>query len=438
MRRARGTLGLSIALALLAAAPAAEAGTLSKQDGQYVYTEVEGDTSNSTLVLYYCAASECGAADPGPYYLIKDWGDAISNGGHDCAPSSVDVTFLKCPDVSVTAWRFALSAGNDELLPQETMTALPVPLLADGGAGSDSLNGGAQADSLEGGAGEDALSGEGGADLLDGGLGSDLLHGGPGTDTTTYETRSTGVAVDLGAGGADDGSGEDGPPGSRDTTMAVENAIGGAGADELRGDAGPNRLEGGAGDDTLNPFAGQDDVLAGAGVDNVQARDGEFDTVDCGPDEDGATTDAVDTRVNCDPPPPPTQPGGGGTNGITVTQPSRVASDLAYTFRAGRRSTVLRELTASVERGARVAVTCRTARGKRCPGVRDLTRTAGSRPLRLRSFEGKALPVGAKLAMRVTKGGMIGSVKTLTIRRRRAPSLRTLCLPPGASRPAAC
>jgi hypothetical protein len=46
--------------------------------------------------------------------------------------------------------------------------------------------------------------------------------------------------------------------------------------------------------------------------------------------------------------------------------------------------------------------------------------------------------VGAKLTIQVTKEDMIGVVKTLTIRRRRAPAVRTLCLPPGATRRAAC
>ena len=58
--------------------------------------------------------------------------------------------------------------------------------------------------------------------------------------------------------------------------------------------------------------------------------------------------------------------------------------------------------------------------------------------MRLRGFEGKRLPVGARLRIQVTKPGAIGVVKTLTIRRRRAPAVRTLCIPPGDTAPAAC
>jgi hypothetical protein len=42
------------------------------------------------------------------------------------------------------------------------------------------------------------------------------------------------------------------------------------------------------------------------------------------------------------------------------------------------------------------------------------------------------------LQIRATKPNMVGAVKTVTIRKRKAPSVKTLCLPPGATRPAAC
>ena len=438
MRLARGIWLVVLVLAVLACAPAAQAGTLSKANGEYVYTDAD---SNNAVILYYCPGTECTAADPGPYYLIRDVGDSISFAGSGCTVSPVDTNFLRCPDTSVTAWRMSLGTGNDSVQPQELTTpAMPVPMKLDGGEGADSLQGGAQGDSLAGGPGDDALAGFGGNDLLDGGLDSDNLHGGAGTDSTSYAGRSLGVAVDFAVAGADDGSSEDGAAGSRDTTTDIENVIGGDGADELRGNSVGNRLDGGAGDDTLNAFAGQDTVLGGSGIDNVQARDGEADSVDCGPDEDAATTDAIDARANCEPAAPAAPSGGGGTTVVTntVTLPSRVALDVAYAFSAGRRSTTLRDLYAEVEPGGRLTATCRTARGRACPRVRRLARATASRSVRLRGFERRPLPVGARLELRLTKAGMIGVVKRLTIRRRRAPSVRTLCLPPGASRPAAC
>jgi hypothetical protein len=440
MRRKRGIWFLGMALAVLAGAPAAEAGTLAKVNGEYTYTEPDGDTDNNLVVLYYCGTPGFECTEPGLYFLIRDHADPISPAADDCDPYTPDPTFLKCTDTSVTAWRLSLSAGNDQVFVQAPGSAFPVPLRVDGGAGSDQLNGGPQGDSLMGGPGNDTLNGAEGDDLLEGGLDSDVLNGYTGTDTTTYANHSLGVTVDLGVPGSDDGSSEDGPAGSRDNNDSIENVIGGAGADELRGTSAANVLDGRDGDDTLNALAGQDTVLGGSGVDNVQARDGEPDSVDCGPDEDGATTDAVDTRVNCDPVAPVAPSGGGGTTVVTntVTLPSRAALDLAFSFSAGRRSTTLRELFATVEPGARLTVSCRTARGKRCARVRDFARATASGSVRLRAFERRPLPVGARIELRLTKDGMTGAVKVLTVRRRKAPSVRTLCLPQGASRPAAC
>lgn len=438
MRLGRGIWLLGVVVAcVLAGAPAAAAGTLSKANGEYVFTEDAADTSNNVVVLYYCQSNECLGlgTGPGPYFLVGDTGDAIADGGHGCAPTA-DPNYLKCSDTSVTAWRLSLGAGNDQVLPQNT-APFPVPLKVDGGAGSDFLTGGPQADSLAGGAAGDTLNGLGGDDLLDGGLDSDTLDGGAGSDAVTYAGRSLGVSVDLGASGGDDGSSEDGAAGSRDTNSDVENVVGGAGADDLRGTAAANLLDGGAGDDTLNALAGSDVLLGGSGVDNVQARDRETDSVDCGPDDDAATTDAIDTRANCDPP-APAAPSGGGTTIVDNTRPSRVALDLAFTFNAGRRSTTLRDLFAQGEPGGRLTVTCRTAKRKPCARTRAFSRGMSSRGVRLRGFERKPLPVGAKLELRLTKDGLVGVVKTLTIRRRKAPSITTRCLPPGASRPAAC
>jgi hypothetical protein len=46
--------------------------------------------------------------------------------------------------------------------------------------------------------------------------------------------------------------------------------------------------------------------------------------------------------------------------------------------------------------------------------------------------------VGSKIQVRAAKDGMIGVIKTLTVRRRKSPSVKTLCVPPGASSPTAC
>jgi len=91
-----------------------------------------------------------------------------------------------------------------------------------------------------------------------------------------------------------------------------------------------------------------------------------------------------------------------------------------------------------VEPGASVTAKCRTKAGRRCKRTKDYRKAAAPLKLRLTSFEGKALPVGAKLTIQLTKPGMTGSVRVLTIRKRKKPSTVTRCLPPGTTRPAAC
>jgi Ca2+-binding RTX toxin-like protein len=64
-----------------------------------------------------------------------------------------------------------------------------------------------------------------------------------------------------------------------DTLVAIEDVIGSARDDVLRGDAGPNALEGGSGDDELAGRAG-DDVLTG-GPGSGDAADGGEGTDPC-------------------------------------------------------------------------------------------------------------------------------------------------------------
>jgi hypothetical protein len=357
-----------------------------------------------------------------------------------------------CP--GATALRLRLGGGADTVsgdpgFPDPVL----IPLLVEGGPGNDGISGLAGPDVMNGGADNDTINGGPGLDTLDGGPGSDLMNGGDGRDVVTYAARSESVRVTLGPGGADDGSASDGAAGARDAIGSdVEEVVGGSGDDvltagpaaiTLRGAGGSDNLlggplgdllDGGPGADSINPAAGADDVLAGAGIDNVETRDGETDTVDCGPDGDNARTDAGDNVANCQAPAPVVQR---VVETRTVTTPSRVLVDLAYTFIATRRVTKLTNIDLEVERGATVTVKCR-AKGKRCKGARDLTRAAAAAKVRLRGIEGKRLPAGAKLTIRVTKTGRIGVLKTLTVRKRRAPSVTTRCIAPGATRPGSC
>ncbi|WP_183094039.1 PD40 domain-containing protein [Nocardioides stalactiti] len=163
-----------------------------------------------------------------------------------------------------------------------------------GGGGDDLLVGEEGADQMSGAAGDDVLRGGEGADSMDGGLDADLLAGGPGLDTAQYGGRLVGVLVSLGAGGADDGSREDGTLGERDTVRgSVENVTGGSGADTLVGSEVANQLTGGA---------GADELRGGDGRDVLRANDGIKDRViDCGDGDDAAAIrDSIDPApISC-------------------------------------------------------------------------------------------------------------------------------------------
>lgn len=425
-------LVLALALIVCLVAPAAaQAGELSREGSVVVYRDTSPTQSNDISLI---------SADSDEHYIMDD----------DSNPPTTDVDGDSgCTDVTeplglqwmctgITGFRVETGGANDSIRadlsgPDNTLS---LPLVAMGGEGNDFIVGGS-AD-----------------DTLDGGFGQDGINGGAGNDVVSYADRTEGVVVDLGqAGQTVFGSANDGAAGARDFVFTdVEGATGGSGDDALTGGDAPavlrggpggdglvgtqgvDRLEGGDGADSLNPLGGADTVLAGAGVDSVETRDGQVDTADCGPDGDHALADSNDLLTSCDPPAQAGPPD--PVVIVTPAPPVRVLFDLAYTFAATRRGTVLRNLAAEVEPGARITAACRTAKNKRCTRTRDLARGAAS--ARLKSFEGKRLPVGARLTVRVTKDGMIGAVKTLTIRKRKAPSLKTLCLPPGAAGPSVC
>lgn len=129
-------------------------------------------------------------------------------------------------------------------------------------------------DILNGARGNDHLKGALGDDILIGGSGSDILDGGAGSDTVSFIGSSAGAVVDL-AAGTSTGTGL-----GNDTLISIENAVGGAGADDISGDGGANRLDGGAGDDILRGRGGDDTyVVDSLGDTVVEARDGGHDTV---------------------------------------------------------------------------------------------------------------------------------------------------------------
>jgi Ca2+-binding RTX toxin-like protein len=126
--------------------------------------------------------------------------------------------------------------------------------------------GGAGADTLIGGAFFDNLNGGGGDDVLEAGASNDTVYGGSGSDTASFAHASGGVTVDLAVTAAFQTIG--GGQGS-DFLNSIENAVGSAFDDTLRGDGVANVLSGGAGNDLLRGDLGNDALDGGAGDDTA-------------------------------------------------------------------------------------------------------------------------------------------------------------------------
>ncbi|QNN64638.1 M10 family metallopeptidase C-terminal domain-containing protein [Sphingomonas rhizophila] len=135
--------------------------------------------------------------------------------------------------------------------------------------GDDNLAGGFGSDHLFGLSGNDTLTGKGGDDILEGGRGDDQINGGDGSDSASYITADYGVRVNLGLQTAQDTVGA-----GADWLVDVENLIGSAFDDVLRGDALGNSLDGGSGADRLDGLGGDDLLIGGAGDDLLLAGAG--------------------------------------------------------------------------------------------------------------------------------------------------------------------
>lgn len=136
-------------------------------------------------------------------------------------------------------------------------------LLGNPGGGSHDDTG----DIINGGGGQDTIDGWTGNDTLEGGYGDDTIYGAVGTDTARYTTIPGGVVADLVAGTAIEGSGSD-------TLSGVENLVGSAKGDTLRGDGAANVLTGGKGHDRLIGRNGNDVLAGGAGNDRASGGNG--------------------------------------------------------------------------------------------------------------------------------------------------------------------
>jgi Ca2+-binding RTX toxin-like protein len=243
-------------------------------------------------------------------------------------------------DASVTNATIAVSGGegNDRFEGSLRRDIL------DGGPGNDEFFGGPGEDEIHGGPGDDRLQGDSGskagvhADVLDGGEGRDTLRDyffdGDPPQAPAISITLDDAANDGRQGENDNVSGIEvfepysagsftGSEGDDDFTApevgAAGTLLGKGGNDRLTaGDAHGDVVDGGAGDDTLDGGFGDDRLVGGPGKDRVsgdrasrcnemhcdylvsgndtiEVRDGEVDSVTCGPGTDRVIADAADT-----------------------------------------------------------------------------------------------------------------------------------------------
>jgi Ca2+-binding RTX toxin-like protein len=244
-------------------------------------------------------------------------------GGND----TLTVGNLNRTDVKLVA--FDGGDGNDLLDGEDTSTLL----MAEGGAGNDTLIGSSADDTLDGGAGNDDIEGEKGDDTMIGGTGNDTLgwddgdgsdrmSGGIGVDTIEVEgsllqgddfvleqngteaifdrvnlglftlTVDTSEIFEVSGEGGDDkftvgdlsntavqkvifegGDGNDLLDGQQTSTQLI--ADGGEGNDTLIGSSVNDTLNGGAGDDFIAGAKGNDRMIGGSGNDTLAWADGD-------------------------------------------------------------------------------------------------------------------------------------------------------------------
>lgn len=324
--------------------------------------------------------------------------------------------------------------GNDELLGGQLNDVL------DGGPGNDRLDGSGGNDVVRGGEGDDELAGDGvirGSDVIDGGPGIDHI----GSDWIQNDRGSGRLAISL------DGVANDGHPGEHDNVVGVErfdlfepaefvaggdgvffkllntsvepsSLTGGPGADTLvaydsadtiDGKGGDDVIEGGYGDDTITGGPGRDQINAdagtnscnflvcriGSGNDTVNVRDGEVDSVVCGPGTDTVIADANDTVAgDCE---QVDRAGGGGPTPDRVRDKGR--------DRAPTRPRAC--VVPKVKRGSSWASAKKALARKGCTAKSKRVRSAKvrrGRVVRLSHKSGKRLKAKAKVTVYLSRG----------------------------------
>jgi Ca2+-binding RTX toxin-like protein len=204
-------------------------------------------------------------------YLVGFGGADTLQGG-----AGSDTYFVSSGDVvdDTSGWDLVYSDVSWSLAPafgDGTLTITGTGAISGQGNNSDNVIFGNDAGNvLNGRAGNDAIHGNGGNDTIDmsaGGTssyGNDSIYGGAGVDTVDFLGTGALGPVEISLGGA----GTARVAGNHFQLIDIENAIGGAYDDTMRGGNESNFFFGGAGSDTLIGSAGNDTLEGGTGSDS--------------------------------------------------------------------------------------------------------------------------------------------------------------------------
>jgi hypothetical protein len=286
-----------------------------------------------------------------------------------------------------------------------------------GGAEEDTFTGSAQPNVLTGGQSDDNLVGGGGQDTLNGNEGDDSIEArdgvrdvidcGPGTDSAIVDPADQVTGCETVSLPDADNDGVTAPQDCNDLVAAIH-----PGAVDTPGDG------------IDQDCAGGDAPLPNLDLD----LDGSLPPADCNdgnaairPGATDAPGDGIDQDCSGSDAPVPAAP--------AISAP--VTNRWQVTARSTR---VVALAIRGAPAGATVRVTC-TGRG--CPFKRKIRTAANGRATLTPLFRRSSLRPGAVIEVRITAPGYIGKVVRYTIRRRKLPASRTLCLPPGGSRPRA-
>ncbi len=304
MRARRAILAPALALAALAALPAAAQGAATT-------VQVDNFDGKMRVLATAAEANRVTVSRTATQYVITDAGPGATTA--DAADCSVAAAVVSCNAAVVNEIEVSLADLNDTALIADSVPQLGElfenNIQVRGGAGSDTLtaassanvelSGEADGDALTSAGGRDSVFGGDGADVMSGGEETDRMEDGPGADSVdagpgndnlgthfqpdgpdnfvggagrdrlSFSNRS--LAINLTANDvADDGEAGEGDNVSSD----IENLTGGNGDDTVGGTAADNELIGNDGNDSLIGEGGVDELSGGSGNDIVDGGDG--------------------------------------------------------------------------------------------------------------------------------------------------------------------